>query len=115
MGTAVLDAGSSSAPDLHLYSHCLPEKKGGVALLAINLDRTESRVIDLPTGAERYTLTARNLSDTHVQLNGRDLELGAHDELPVFASASIQSGPVRFGPATITFLAITGAHNPACQ
>ena len=115
MGTAVLDAGSSSAPDLHLYSHCLPEKKGGVALLAINLDRTESRVIDLPTGAERYTLTARNLSDTRVQLNGRDLELGVHDEFPIFAGEPIQSGPVSFGPATITFLAIPGARNPACQ
>jgi hypothetical protein len=86
-----------------------------VALLAINTDRTESRVIDLPTGTERYTLTARNLSDTQVQLNGHDLELGVHDELPVFAGEPIQSGPVSFGPATITFLAIPGARNPACQ
>lgn len=85
------------------------------AALAINLDRTNSQSLDIPTAAERYTLTARTLTDTRIELNGSALGLGAHDELPSLASAPIKSGPVNFTPTTITFLAIPQAHNASCR
>jgi heparanase 1 len=75
MGSIVLDAGPSR-PDLHLYAQCLRDHPGGVALLAINTSRTEPASVVLPAPAERYTLAARTLENTQVQLNERELSLG---------------------------------------
>lgn len=115
MGTTVLHPGASPAASLHLYAHCLRGTQGGVALLAINLDRANSQRLDLPTTAERYTLSVPNLTDTRVQMNGSDLGLGPHDELPALAGTPTESGPVSFAPTTITFLAIPEANNTACR
>jgi hypothetical protein len=115
MGTTVLDPGPSPAASLHLYAHCLRGVEGGVALLAINADRVASASLDLPATTERYTLTADNLTDSRVQMNGSELKLGDHDELPVLEGKPEKSGRVSFAPVSITFLAIPDAHNPACQ
>ena len=45
MGTIVLDPGGTETPGLHLYAHCLRDKAGGVALLAINTDRAASATL----------------------------------------------------------------------
>ena len=98
-----------------IYAHCLRGVEGGVALLAINADRVESPSLDLPATTQRYTLTAHNLTDSGVQMNGSELRLGDHDELPVLESKPEKSGRVSFAPVSITFLAIPDAHNLACQ
>jgi heparanase len=82
MGTTVLDAGPSPSPNLHLYAHCLRHQPGGVALLAINADRTASQELDVPTASERYTLTAKDLMDNKVELNGSELNLANNGDLP---------------------------------
>ncbi|MGH9695196.1 MAG: hypothetical protein ACRD5Z_13690, partial [Bryobacteraceae bacterium] len=115
MGTTVLDAGNSPAPTLHLYAHCLRGQPGGVAVLAINTDREASQSLEIPTEADRYTLTAQNLSDTSVQLNGTELKLGARDALPQLNGVATPSGHVTFAPASITFLAIPEANNESCR
>jgi hypothetical protein len=115
MGTTVLDPGPSPAESLHLYAQCLRDVKGGVAVLAINADRAASASLEVPMTARRYTLTAQNLTDARVRMNGRELRLGDHDALPVLAAAPEKPGRVGFAPASITFLAIADAHNPACQ
>jgi len=115
MGTTVLDPGPSLAPNLHLYAHCLRNHPGGVALLAINADRAEEESVDLPIQSERYTLTAQDLLDNRVQLNGSDLKLGADDALPDFKGAATRSGKVTLAPASITFLSLPNAHNANCQ
>jgi hypothetical protein len=118
MDTTVLDAGPSPAPTLHLYAHCLRGQPGGVALLAINTDRTVSQSLNLPTAAERYTLSVpsvENLEDMHVQLNGTELKLGADDAIPEFAGVPTSSGRLTFAPATLTFLAIPNANNASCR
>ena len=115
MGTAVLDPGPSPAPSLHLYAHCLRGSPGGVALLAINTDRAASQSLEVPTAAERYTLTAPNLEDTSVQLNGSELKLGPNDDLPALAGVSTQAGRLTFAPASITFLAMPNAGNGSCR
>jgi hypothetical protein len=114
MGPNVLDPGPSR-PGLNLYAQCLPSHPGGVTLLAINASRTDKRSIELPVAADRYTLAAEKLETARVRLNGRDLELGANDELPTLHGQHIVSGRVEFSPATITFLAIEGAANGSCQ
>jgi hypothetical protein len=101
-------------PGLHLYAHCLRGKPGGVALLAINTDRAISQSLDLPVAASRYTVTADKLTDTSIRLNGRELRLGARDELPSLEGDPAAPGRLDLAAASITFLAIADAGNPAC-
>ncbi len=115
MGTTVLDPGSSPAPTLHLYAHCLRGQRGGVALLAINAGGSASQPLAIPKAAERYTLTAQNLLATHVDLNGEDLSLDDEDALPRLKGLPERSGQIAFAPESITFVAFPKAHNASCQ
>ena len=114
MGSTVLDAGPSN-PGVHVYAHCMAGKPGGVTLVAINTHQTGAETLDLPTAADRYTLTARTLDAQRVQLNGRELALGPGDTLPALPPARVQSGRVELAPASITFLAMPDAGNPSCR
>jgi hypothetical protein len=100
---------------LHLYAHCLRGKPGGVALLAINADQIAPQSVSIPKGAERYTLTAKQLQESHVDLNGIELSLGPDDALPPMRGVSAPEGPIMLAPASITFLAFPKAHNASCQ
>jgi hypothetical protein len=113
MGTTVLDAGVHQG--VHLYAHCRRGVRGAVTLLAINTDRTNAVTLRLPATSERYTLSADDLQNTEVKLNGTALDLGPNDDLPRFAAVTSPPGPVEIGPATITFLTVGDAKNPACN
>jgi hypothetical protein len=113
MGTIVLDAGVHDG--MHLYAHCRRDVRGAVALLAINTDRTNAVTLRLPVASERYTLSADHLQSTEVKLNGTALELGPNDDLPRFAAETSPPGALEIGPATITFLTVGVAKNPACD
>ena len=113
MGTTVLNAGRSE-PGLHLYAHCLREHPGGVALLAINTSRTQSRSINLPVAGNRYSLAAEKLESPSVKLNGQTLHLGRNDELPALRGAAVKAGASTLQPATITFLTFATANNKNC-
>jgi len=115
MGTTVLDAGSASNGNVHLYAHCLRGKPGGVALLAVNADRSTSFELSLPTSAERYTLSAGDLMGNRIALNGQELKLGADDSLPAITGKPVGAGNVDLAPASITFLAFPTAGNVACR
>ena len=114
MGEQVLDAGAG-APGLKLYAHCLRGQPGGVALLAINLSRSEPARLDLESPVERYTLSADKLEGETVKLNGRGLQLTAADELPALQPAPTAAGVLTLAPATISFLAAPQTGNPACR
>ena len=113
MGTIVLDAGVHNG--MHLYAHCRRGARGAVTLLAINTDRTAAATLRLPVTSERYTLSADDLQSAEVKLNGAALELGPNDDLPQFAAVTSPPGSVEIGPATITFLTVGDAKNPACD
>lgn len=113
MGEIVLDAGANRG-DLHLYAHCLKGRRGGVALVAINLNRTRPARIEIPSAALRYTLSADVLQGATVRLNGRTLRLTANDELPKVTGAPAKRGPMLLPPLTVTFLAAPQARNAAC-
>ena len=70
---------------LRVVLNHLRDNPGGVALLVINLNRTASQSLELATAAERYTLSAKDLLDTAVQMNGNELTLGADDAIPHLA------------------------------
>jgi len=115
MGSTVLDSGIAIQQGLHAYAQCLRGTPGGVALLAINNSRTDTHALQVPLGADRYTLTAKTLEDQGVQLNGETLALQSNDELPSMAPARIPAGTVTLAPASITFLAIPDAANASCR
>jgi hypothetical protein len=116
MGTTVLDAGGPPEPGVHLFAHCLAGKPGGVALLAVNTDRTAGREIALPARAERYTLTsAKGLESRAIELNEKPLALAADATLPSLAGTPAEPGTVALPAASVTFLAIPAARNPACR
>jgi hypothetical protein len=115
MGATVLDSGPSPAPGVYLYAHCLRDHPGGVALLVINASRDQIQTVQLPIPSQRYTLTAENLEDTQVQLNGTALELEADDALPKMMGIATAAGPIILAPASITFLGIEKAQNASCR
>jgi hypothetical protein len=115
MGTTVLDAGAAASPSLPVYAQCLRTRPDGVALLVINTDSKQAQSLTVPTASERYTLTARELTDKQVQLNGVDLNLGADDSLPELKGSVVRFGEIQFAPASITFLAIPKANNASCR
>ena len=83
-------------------------------MLVINADRSASE-LTIPVKSERYTLSAKELLSGAVELNGVTLKLGPNDAVPRLVGADTQAGPVKFGPESITFLAIPGAGNGACR
>jgi heparanase len=113
MGETVLDTGSQQG-NLRLYAHCLRGRRGGVALVAINLDQTSSALLDVPLGGQRYTLIAETLLSPSVQLNGRQLAM-AGDRVPQLRPVASPQGSASLPPASITFLAIPSANNRACR
>jgi len=86
-----------------------------VTLLVINADRQQVHEITLPSDAERYTLTAKQLQDTSIELNGKTLQLNRDGDVPQFLGQSTRAGHISFAPTSITFLAITNAENRNCH
>jgi hypothetical protein len=86
-----------------------------VVLLVINNDPRDSRELVLPNASSRFTLDAATLQDGAVRMNGTVLAEGALDRFPEQAGIPTDPGLVRFAPATITFLVISGANNDNCR
>jgi len=115
MGTIVLDPGVPAQAGLHVYAHCDPARSGGVSILAVNTSPDAQQAVTIPLTAERYTLSAAHLQSTTVQLNAGTLALDADDALPAITGSLTPAGVVKLPPATITFLAVARAANPACR
>ena len=115
MGATVLDPHTSPSPNVYVYAHCLQNRPGGVTLLVINANRQRVHEITLPSEAERYTLTANQLRDTSIELNGKTLQLNRDGDVQQFLGQSTRAGHISFGPTSITFLAIATADNSNCH
>ena len=59
-----------------------------------------SHEITLPSDAERYTLTAKQLHETSVQLNGKTLQLNRDGDVPQFLGQSTRAGHISFAPTS---------------
>src|ERR1700719_1923675 len=115
MGVTVLDPQISPTPNLYVYAHCLRNHPGGVALLVINADLQQVHEVTLVPEADRYSLTAKQLQDRAVQLNGKTLELNSDSDVPEFEGQRTRTGRISFAPTSITFLAIPNASNSSCR
>ena len=114
MGTTVLGAGTSQSDHVKLYAHCHKDIKGGVTLLAINIDRENSHDLALSQGGMRYTLTAPKIDGKVVRLNGETLAL-QDETLPVFKPVQMADSTLALGPASISFVAFPNAGNQQCK
>jgi heparanase 1 len=115
MGKNVLDPQVPLTPNIYVYAQCLEGQRAGVALLVINADRQRIFDFNLPIASERYTLTARKLEDTTVELNGKALRLTSNGDLPQVEGEPVNAGRVSFAPTSITYLSIANAGNATCQ
>ncbi len=115
MGSTILKPSASSVRDLNVYAQCAAGVPGGVTILAINADRGASKTLRLSAASERYALAAPDLEGTKLDLNGRELKLGAGDALPTMTGVSTHAGEIILPPASITFFLVNNAQNPACH
>ena len=116
MGEVVLDSGKQPNPATFLYAHCLRGVPGGVAVVALNVDRENATSLALPGIAERYTLSAEGSLETEtVLLNGEVLALDDDGNLPQLAGARVATNRIELLSASISFLAAPGVNNPACR
>lgn len=109
MGTKVYDAGKG-APGVYLFAQSMKGHEGGITLLVLNTNKV-STSIKIPSNAEQYTLTAKELQDTTVQLNGQELKLKADDNLPAISGKEINTGEIEMPPTSITFIIFPNAGN----
>lgn len=114
MGTTVLDAGGGTT-GLHVYAHCLRDLPGGVVVLAINLDRNDTRTLQLDGAGKLFALTQGPAGPAEAALNGKTLQLGPDDTLPVLHGVDFEAGELRLAPASINFLSFEGVRSGACR
>ena len=115
MGSTVLEASAAPVANQYVYAHCLTGHPGGVGLLILNADHDTAQAISLSAASQRYTLSADNLMGNTAKLNGEELKLTADGDLPRIEGVMTAAGEVTLAPASINFLAIPGANNPACR
>jgi hypothetical protein len=115
MGNVVLDPGVPIQQGLHVYAHCGRRNPGDVVLLVINNDLQNARELIVSSRSERFTFAAATLQGATVSLNSTALRPETVDQLPGLAGISASPGPMRFAPATMTFVVTSGAGNRNCH
>ncbi len=105
MGTTVYNAEEEIREGAHVFAHSRRDGKDGVAYCIINNSETDATTVELPKAAEIYKLSADKLRATTMKLNGRELVLGANDELPDMSSV-VMEGTLTLEPATIAFVVL---------
>jgi hypothetical protein len=112
MGTTVL-AAPAPVGEMRVYAHCLPQRGGGVGLVAVN-PGDAPRQLATGRGGLAWVMQAPSLDSRAVTVNGRQPRLEANG-----AFSGLDGAPVRAGlsvPArSIAFVAVRGAANPACR
>jgi hypothetical protein len=115
MGAVVLDPGATGGPSLRVYAQCMKAHKGGVTLLAMNIEPKQEQTLTIPLPSERYTLTAPGLTSTTVLLNGVALQAGQDGTIPEIKGQRVKPGTLELAPASITFFTLASARNASCM
>ena len=109
MGTKVYETGNG-APGVYLFAHNMKGHEGGITLLVININKTTAHV-NIPTDAQQYTLTSKELQGKTVMLNGQELNLSANDDLPQLNGKAVKSGKLELPATSISFITFADAEN----
>ena len=113
MGTTVLASPRSPSPALRIYAHCLPQKNGGVGLVALNTGEAPQR-LKLGGKALAWTMTGQPIDTRTVRINGVEPGLAANGQLTGLNGLPVGSWLAIPGHA-IAFASMPGANNPACR
>jgi heparanase len=114
MGTRSLDPGYSPSSGMRIYAQCMKNAHGGVAMLILNVDKSDPHSLSLPIEGQRYTLSSSDLLSKTVLLNGLELKIAADGAVPEYKGERFKRGVVSFAPSTITVLTLPGAGNASC-
>ncbi|WP_263418209.1 hypothetical protein [Terriglobus albidus] len=114
MGTRSLDPGLPQTSEMRTYAQCMKDSAGGVSILLLNLSKTNTQTIQVPTYGSRYTLTSPDLLSKTVFLNGQELRLAQDGTVPHLEGTKFRKGKVTLLPLSINVLTLRGAHNPSC-
>ena len=115
MGARSLDPNISSSSGMRIYAQCMKGTKGGVAMLILNVDKSDAHLLTLPIGGQRYTLSSSDLMSKTVLLNGQELRVAAGGKVPEYKGEGFKQGLVRFAPTTISILTLPNAGNASCR
>jgi heparanase len=115
MGSKVLDPGAAPPTNLRLYAHCMKDQKGGVSLMALNIDGKSDVRIQIPVEGERYTFSSSDLLSKDIFLNGSKLKVTEDGTVPRLHGGKLMPGIVDLPPQTITFITLPFSQNPSCM
>ena len=104
MGTTVYNTKEEIREGAHVFAHSRRDGKDGIAYLVINNSETESTTVNLPKAAEVYKLSCDTLRGTVMKLNGKELVLGADNELPDMSPVMVEAGELTLDPTEIAFV-----------
>ncbi|MFH1130578.1 MAG: hypothetical protein V1754_04540 [Pseudomonadota bacterium] len=119
MGTKVLDAQAKDKPDtLRVYSHCTQGRKGAITVLAINLHKEESIILEFVSALDRqkevYLMTGDSLTAENVRLNGKELFAESDGTVPAFVPEKTTQSVV-LPPLSYAMVVLPEADAPACR
>jgi heparanase len=113
MGPKVLAAPLSPSPELRLFAHCLPAKKGGVGLLAMNIGAAP-QTLDLGKAKAMIWQMGGDTDTRDVLVNG--LSPSVRDDGKVINLGGKTVREIQKIPAkSIAFFAVPEARNKACR
>ncbi len=106
MGNTCYASGEAIREGAYVYAHSRADGKDGYAYLVINTSWTDTTTVELPKEAEAYVLTGNGkMRSRTMLLNGKELVLGANDELPVMEGVKV-SGKVELAPGSCAFFVL---------
>jgi len=114
MGARSLDPGISPSSGMRIYAQCMKDAPGGVAMLILNVDKSDAHSLTLPIEGQRYTLSSTDLLSKAVLLNGQELRIAADGVVPEYKGEGFKQGVVSFAPSTISIITLPGAGNASC-
>ena len=106
MGKTVCASGEEIREGAHVFCHSRKDGKDGYCYLVIN-NSSETTTLELPNAAQAYILTGHDgLRSRTMDLNGRELVLGANDELPDLSGIAVPAGKLEIPANACAFVVL---------
>lgn len=102
MGNEVFEGGYLES-GVDIFVHSLKNNSKGKAAMVLNTNKTAS-MLNIPSAAKMYLLTADDLLSKKVYLNGTALKMTKNDELPAIKGINIKKGNIELPAQSIAFL-----------
>jgi heparanase len=112
MGSTVLAGPQSPSPELRLYAHCLKGRKGGVGILALNVD-VSAQKLPISNKALAWVMTGQPIDTKTVLVNGKTPTLDVKGKIIGLEGVAVKAG-IEIPGQSIAFVAVSDSGNPRC-